>query len=258
MKMCLTLVLCFCFCVFHVTADRIYYPYEYRSAPGDMESKALPFQNSNIQNNMRPPQIIHISQPKPLTDVEKGNAHTNSFTEILHKMDQMPKNEERPQNPRTTSEDLSNRASFEPKTSFEPWIPSFQEKSILLPPVKFDHEGLNPFPPKLDLLAPVAEKVSGKLNGLVELIHAIVGNSNNFLVRGFKQIVIDGIIRPMLLLKGGLKALISKLAIPLISLLLINVEILITVWWLWDDCIVPEPINEPLKFRNAANTTETS
>ncbi|OWR53637.1 vitelline membrane associated protein P30 precursor [Danaus plexippus plexippus] len=63
----------------------------------------------------------------------------------------------------------------------------------------------------------------------------------------------------MLLLKGGLKALISKLAVPLISLLLINVEILITVWWLWDDCLVlPEPINEPVKFRNAVNTTELS
>lgn len=257
MKMCLTLVLCFC--VFHVTADRIYYPYEYRSAPSDMESKALPFQNSNVQNNMRPPQIIHISQPKSLPDVEKGNAHTNSFTEILHKMDHLPKNDEKSQNPRMTSEDITNRASFDPKTSFEPWIPSFQEKSILLPPVKFDHEGLNQFTPKLNLLEPVAEKVSNKLNGLVELIHAIVGNSNNFLVRGFKQIVIDGIIRPMLLLKGGLKALISKLAVPLISLLLINVEILITVWWLWDDCLVlPEPINEPVKFRNAVNTTELS
>lgn len=93
-----------------------------------------------------------------------------------------------------------------------------------------------------DLVKPLASKVAGKVSGLIGLVLTLLtGSTGDVELKGFKDIVINGIVKPLLIAKGGLKSLISKLAIPVISLLLINLEVLITVWWLWEDC--PEPVH---------------
>lgn len=98
---------------------------------------------------------------------------------------------------------------------------------------------LKPLVEKLpDLVKPFATKVAGKFSGLIGLVLSLLTGSitGDTELGGFKDLVINGIVKPLLVAKGGLKSLISKLSIPVISLLLINLEVLITVWWLWDDC----------------------
>lgn len=94
-----------------------------------------------------------------------------------------------------------------------------------------------------DLLKPTTAKVAGKVSGLIGLVLALLTGSapNDLELKGFKDIIINGIVKPLLLAKGGIKSLVSKLTIPVISILLINLEVLITIWWLWEDC----PENKP-------------
>ncbi|XP_073944717.1 uncharacterized protein [Choristoneura fumiferana] len=93
---------------------------------------------------------------------------------------------------------------------------------------------------KSDLLAkPVASRAAFKVGGLIELVLGLLSGSGSggLELTGFKDIVINGIIKPLLTAKGGLKAVLSKLSIPMIALMLINLEVLITMWWLWEeDC----------------------
>ncbi|CAF4834710.1 unnamed protein product [Pieris macdunnoughi] len=82
--------------------------------------------------------------------------------------------------------------------------------------------------PKFGLLEP-----SLKLNKLGSLLNfglALLGGS------GFKDTLINNILRPLLASKGALKTFIGKLSIPVVALILVNVEVLFVVWWLWEDC----------------------
>lgn len=103
--------------------------------------------------------------------------------------------------------------------------------------------------PKLSLLKsdfltkPIASRAAFKASSLIELVIALFSGSGSggLELTGFKDIVINGIIKPLMTARGGLKAVISKFSIPMIALLLINLEVLITMWWLWEeDC--PEPV----------------
>lgn len=91
-------------------------------------------------------------------------------------------------------------------------------------------------PDLTELIKPVTGKMAGKLNGLTGLVLSLLGSGKGLELSGIKDLLIDGILKPLLVAKGGIKALISKLAIPVVALILINVEVLITVWWLWEDC----------------------
>lgn len=91
-------------------------------------------------------------------------------------------------------------------------------------------------PDLTELIKPVTGKMAGKLSGLGGLALSLLGSGKGLELTGIKDLLIDGILKPLLVAKGGLKALISKLSIPVIALILINVEVLITVWWLWEDC----------------------
>lgn len=100
-----------------------------------------------------------------------------------------------------------------------------------------------PVGPPVTLAA--TSKVASKISGLISLVLTLLtgSSSDDFEMKGFKDIVINGIVKPLLLAKSGIKSLISKLTIPLISLLLINLEVLVTVWWLWEDCPEsPKPV----------------
>lgn len=98
-------------------------------------------------------------------------------------------------------------------------------------------------PDLTSIIKPVTAKVAGKVSGLIGLVLSLLtGTAGDDLeMKGFKDIVINGIVKPLLIAKGGIKSLISKLTIPVISLLLINLEVLITVWWLWEECPEVKP-----------------
>lgn len=97
-------------------------------------------------------------------------------------------------------------------------------------------------PDLFDLMKPVTTKVTSKMSGLVGLVLSLLTGAvpAGLELKGFKDLLINGILKPLFVVKGGIKALIAKLAVPVISLLLINLEVLITVWWLWEEC--PEKV----------------
>lgn len=100
-------------------------------------------------------------------------------------------------------------------------------------------------PDLANLLKPITIKAASTSSGLMDLVMTFLTSSStqNLEMKGFKDLVINGIIKPLLVAKGGIKTLISKLTIPLIALILINLEVLVTVWWLWEDC--PQPKQQP-------------
>ncbi|CAH2037660.1 unnamed protein product, partial [Iphiclides podalirius] len=111
------------------------------------------------------------------------------------------------------------------------------------------------------LLKPITIKATSTSNGLMDLVTTFLTSTStgNLEMKGFKDLVINGIIKPLLIAKGGIKTLISKLTIPLISLLLINLEVLVTVWWLWEDCPQPKPQQPTYAYPNQSyNSYNTS
>ncbi|XP_022830522.1 uncharacterized protein LOC111359286 [Spodoptera litura] len=84
---------------------------------------------------------------------------------------------------------------------------------------------------------------SGNLSGLLNLVFSLFGGSSGWNMSGLQGGIVEGIIKPLMKAKGGIKALISKMSIPMISLMLINLEVLVTIWWLWEEC--PSPLPEP-------------
>lgn len=118
--------------------------------------------------------------------------------------------------------------------------PSYQPPAAYVPPTTVHHTKV--LKPELDILKPVKTKIASKVSGLIGLVLTLLTGSapHDLELTGFKDIVVNGIIKPLLIAKGGIKSLISKLAIPVISLLLINLEVLITIWWLWEECPAQE------------------
>jgi hypothetical protein len=93
------------------------------------------------------------------------------------------------------------------------------------------------------LVTPAVTKIANKISGVISfLLSLLTGSSTNSTeISSLKDLIVNGVIKPLLIAKGGLKTLISKLAIPVIALLLINVEVFITIWWLWEDCPASTP-----------------
>lgn len=142
-------------------------------------------------------------------------------------------------------------SNYSPPASPSSYSPPAAPAAPSYAPAPAHHPALNKFSFKPDLsslIKPVTTKAAGKVSGLISLVLSLLsGSGENLEFKGFKEILINGIVKPLLVAKGGLKSLISKLTIPLISLLLINLEVLITVWWLWEECPESKPTYEYAK-----------
>uniref|UniRef100_A0A2A4JYH6 Uncharacterized protein n=1 Tax=Heliothis virescens TaxID=7102 RepID=A0A2A4JYH6_HELVI len=206
----------------------------------------------------RPRQILHTSdinqEQMPVVEHRsKQNMAVGEFVDAINK--EAIRREEEFQRARTTAaagrDDNSGyptlpRPMGYPKPNYAPSA-TYHEPSNLTPVAPPATVEPKSSLPKLDfssLLTPISTKVASKSSGLLSLILSLFSGSSSGL-SGLKDGIIEGIIKPLLVAKGGIKALISKLSIPLISLLLINLEVLITVWWLWEEecpSKFPEPI----------------
>lgn len=134
---------------------------------------------------------------------------------------------------------LYHRPDYEETASPSPYVPS-DSKDISPtkePTAKVPFGGID----FTALLHPATAKIASKATGLMDIVLALLGVSSfpNGQMKGFENLLVNGILRPLLVAKGGIKSLISKLTIPIVSLILINLEVLVTVWWLWEDCSLP-------------------
>lgn len=222
-----------------------------------------PFQfrgNINNPHQIVNPDVMHRRQPQ-VPEMEKSSNQNMTFDEFMEIL-----NEVSHQSPNMEEELLRHRAAVSTGRDNNQAYPTLPRpmggysRPNYGPPATY-HEATAPAShtqpssaqPKISLLkpdlsslmAPLTTKVSSKFGGLMSLIFSLLSSSSSSgsQFSGLKDILIEGIIKPVFAAKGGLKALISKLTIPLIALLLINVEVLITIWWLWEECPVysPEP-----------------
>ncbi|CAK1547110.1 unnamed protein product [Leptosia nina] len=130
------------------------------------------------------------------------------------------------------------------KPSYTSWPSSIYHEPTLAP---MDTDFLKP---KFGLLES-GIKTPNKLGSLLHLGFALLGGS------GFKETLINNILRPLLASKGALKSFIGKLSIPIVALVLVNVEILFVVWWLWEEC--PEvPVETMTPFSAQAPVSNLS
>nr|XP_053607967.1 uncharacterized protein LOC128673848 [Plodia interpunctella] len=218
--------------------------------------------NKNYVGAPQSPLLHMTTEPKAATvDSEsKRDGKNFTFTDLVKAFNDMSEDDEVPEE-RSSARDYGypgygppqpygygygQRPSYGPPPSYLPPPPSYHE-SYAPPPPAHHHTAskISLLKPPLDLIKPVTTKVASKVSGLIGLVLALLTGStpDDLELKGFKDIVINGIVKPLMLAKGGIKSLISKLAIPVISLLLINLEVLITIWWLWEDC--PEPVYPP-------------
>lgn len=259
----LQVLVLYCYlCIYSAAGDPVVYPpFEFRRVPREMEANKLSFPNSNFPPYHVPQQqIIHTSamQSQAVPTLEKVQTENPSYTmnRFLNAMSEFSGlNEEENQKLRASNSvhdankfKLSSSNPSYPSypsypsapsiPSLDSWTPAIHDPaSIYAPSTSIQHQS-SKATPKFNILEPITTKMSSKASGLMGLILSLLGSgSDNLLAKGFKDVLIDGVIRPLLVAKGGLKVLISKLSIPVVALVLVNVEILIVVWWLWwDDC----------------------
>ncbi|XP_023943454.2 uncharacterized protein LOC112049689 [Bicyclus anynana] len=249
----LQVILMYCYlCLYLSAGDPVLYPpFEFRREPREMGANKLSFPNSNFPPrayHVPQQQIIHTGamQSQPVPNAEKVQTENTSFSynRFLDAVNDISgKNGEEYQMRSANQVDDVSKYKIPPtdgyaRPNFDSWVPTIHDTASIYTPIQHQSSKASP---KFSLLEPVS-KMSGKMSGLMELIFALLGSSsNNLLTKDFKDILIEGIIKPMFVVKGGIKVLISKLSIPLVALVLINVEVLVTVWWLWDDCQKQQP-----------------
>ncbi|XP_031765344.2 uncharacterized protein LOC116412990 [Galleria mellonella] len=230
------------------------------------------------RNSMGVPRqaVLHTNtagaQPKPTSRERNSTPNNLTFSDLINAFNELAENEET-EHARAFSRDYEYTPyAYRPQPYVYPPRPNYGQS--VPPAYTSQHEASYPLPspppaaplshhslskisllkPGLDLVKPVTGKVASKVSGLVGLILGLLTGSSadDTELKGFKDIVINGIVKPLLLAKGGIKMLISKLTIPLIALLLINLEVLVTVWWLWEDCPAPVPVPPPYPYPKPA------
>lgn len=251
----LQVLVLYCYlCIYSATGDpAVYPPFEFRRVPREMGTNKLSFPNSNFPPYHVPQQqIIHTGamQSQAVPTLEKVQTENPSYTmnRYLNAMTEFSGlNEEENQKLRASnsvndkfklSSSRPSYPSYPSVPSFDSWTPAIHDSvNTYAPTTSIQHQS-SKATPKFNVLEPITTKMSSKASGLMGLILSLLGSgSDNLLTKGFKDVLIDGVIRPLLVAKGGLKVLISKLSIPVVALVLVNVEILLVVWWLWwDDC----------------------
>lgn len=248
-------------------------PYEMQTADS---YSSYPYPSQFQANRQKPRQVLHNMvqrNPPQALITEKPIEQNMNFGEFLEALNEVSHHKEdefqRPRTAAAAGRDDNPSYSSRPMGYSRPnYAPpaTYNETPALVPspPPTSAQPKLSLLKPDLSsLLTPVATKAPGKLNGLLSLLFSLLtGGSSGLQLTGLKDILIEGIIRPLLIAKGGIKALISKLSIPVISLLLINLEVLITVWWLWEECpakLEPTPSYskpaEPTSYSKPAYTT---
>lgn len=210
------------------------------------------------------PTTVPVQPASPIPQVESHEKPKNDTISVHNLLKALGINEEEKNKPNDQKRAASGR-DYEYPPYLQPpseygypsrgyWPPSqYQDNSYAyVPPTYGQH--LSPPVPKNQFLNHVPErtteshgvekslssKVAGKVSGIIGLVMALLTGStpDDFEIKGVKDLVINGIVKPLMLAKGGIKSLISKLSIPLIVLLLVNLELLILIWWLWEDCQV--------------------
>ncbi|KAJ0177132.1 hypothetical protein K1T71_007141 [Dendrolimus kikuchii] len=238
--------------IFGYTGDPMmfYSPYDARSntfmGPSNPAYQYYQPMSRTIQQPAQRP-LLHKNPEAVLTDHHDQQNFT--INDLLDSINEGSHKEEEPEHFKSVTRDYdympypgpSQMSYNSPKPSYGPPQPPAYTPAPHHPaPAKFSL--LKPDLVSL-LMKPVTTKVASKVSGLLSLVLTLLTGSapDDLEVKGFKDIVINGILKPLLIAKGGIKSLISKLAIPVISLLLINLEVLVTVWWLWDECPEQKP-----------------
>lgn len=132
---------------------------------------------------------------------------------------------------------LLNSAAYGSTQDYQKPASTAIEPESLIPKSASGKSGLS------TLFKPATTKMTSKVSGLLSLILGLFsGSSSDGLeMNGIIDLILNGIVKPLLVAKGGLKTLMSKLTIPLLSLFLINLEVMVTIWWLWEDCEAAKP-----------------
>ncbi|XP_050346460.1 uncharacterized protein LOC126770894 [Nymphalis io] len=264
----LEVVVMYCYlCSYSTTGESVmsYSPFEFRSVPNDIRANTLSFPNSNISphsNHVTRQQIIHTSpmQSQPVPNVQKTQTKNSdfSFNDFFYAMNGLPEQHNlQPKYGASVNQQNITSLNDHPRRKHHFWITKpFQEPaSINVTPTTIEPQPTNKASSKLNLMESVTTKMSSKMSGLMELVFALLGSgSNNLIMKGFKDVVINGIVKPLIVAKGGIKTLVSKMSVPFISLLLINFEILATVWWLWDDCSDMQPSQPSQQYSSLPNS----
>ncbi|KAJ8730183.1 hypothetical protein PYW07_017221 [Mythimna separata] len=239
---------------------------EVRNVDPFLTHPSQPYMSQFQANRNRPQQVLNTNvmyrrQPQiPVTETPNNRNMTfGAFMDALNEVSQRNQHKEedlqrlraaestgRDGNPVYTT--LPRPAGF-PTPNYKP-PPEYNELAIHeipphgppTPPSSAQPKGALLKPDFSSILTPHPTK--SKFSGLLGLIFSLLsGGSSGGQFSGLKDILLEGIIRPLLGSKGELKPLISKLSIPVIGLVLINIEVLITVWWLWEECpgYTPQP-----------------
>ncbi|CAG9786238.1 unnamed protein product [Diatraea saccharalis] len=201
-----------------------------------------------MHTNVSPP----VSKPKVEKETLKPiDARNFTFNDLLEALNNIEDKKAGREVSRASEYDYQEYPTYDYQPSPyvynrpSPYSYGYQKPAAYVHPTSVHHAGtkLSLKSDLGDFFKPLASKVTGKVSGLIGLVLALLTGSspNDVELTGFKDIVINGIVKPLLIAKGGIKTLISKLTIPVIALLLINLEVLVTVWWLWEDC----PHNTP-------------
>ncbi|XP_026725075.1 uncharacterized protein LOC113492012 [Trichoplusia ni] len=231
-------------------------PFEMR-AMGPYPSQAYPYHQVNRH---KPPQVPYtdVVPKKPLQiPADKQSNQNMTFSELVDALNKIQNGTEFQ---RLRTSDAGERKV---NTLYAPSAAEMNFASKYAPPPTYD---TSPDPastsaqPKTPLLKPdlagvLTPKVTNKMSGLMSLLPALLASpmSGGLEKTGMKDLLINGIIKPLLISKGGIKTLISKLTIPVIGLLLINLEVLVIIWWLWEDCdIVPVEPTYPATYSKPA------
>lgn len=210
-------------------------------------------------NRHKPYQVPYsdVVPKKPLQTPDRQSNQNMTFGEIFDALNKMSLNGTEYQ--RVRSSEVGERKV----NTYTPPAVQMNFASKYAPPATYDTSP-DPTPtssqPKMPLLKPdlasvLAPKVTNKMSGLMSLLPALLAGpmSGGLEKTGMKDLLINGIIKPLLVSKGGIKTLISKLTIPVIGLLLINLEVLVIIWWLWEDCdIVPLEPSYPASYSKPA------
>ncbi|CAG4980091.1 unnamed protein product [Colias eurytheme] len=214
--------------------NTIYYPNMY----------SVPYEQSNLMQ----------AKSAPRTESQESKSST-TFNDFVDAVNDLTDNDEYPQHPqsRVASKFVTPITFNKPlkytfdKPNYVPWSPNiYQDTPNVLGPPAIHTDKL--WKPRFGLFDSGSPN---KLGGLLNLGLALLGGSD---LKGLKDTFIHSILKPLFVAKSSLKAIISKLAVPVLALVLVNVEILFVVWWMWEDCPEVKPAESTTPYSQTTSS----